>query len=299
MSSIRPECYGTSRSADATGVSIVMKLPTREEINVHDSLDERTACEHFLGKSLEEAEALFRENSLKYQEDLMFMGASAFRFYVQAAINYIQSDQATEDLDMIRCFARILELRWEFEVEALVPIAPQLASVCRYIAEHHDRFTLQPDIDGDLRPRFRALEQTFRFTHAKRLQARSIKENHSQPNGIGRDIAFYVALLVPAGLMAYYLWAFALVISRYVAYALPGRPQAALTIFFLDHRILLLLFPAPWLLFAIYSLVRGPQSTRTLVCFSSTLILGLLALSVLEAIALAMPWIFIPARLSN
>lgn len=39
-------------------------LPTCREINVYDSLDERSACEHFLGKTLEEAEALFRENSL-------------------------------------------------------------------------------------------------------------------------------------------------------------------------------------------------------------------------------------------
>lgn len=59
-----------------------MPLPTRQDINVHDSLDERSACEHFLGKSLLEAETLFRENSLYYQEDLMFMGASAFRFYL-------------------------------------------------------------------------------------------------------------------------------------------------------------------------------------------------------------------------
>ena len=138
-----------------------MTLPTRQEINVHDSLDERTACEHFLGKSLAEAEALFREASLAYQEDLMFMGASAFRFYVQAAISYIQSESATGDSDIISCFASILEHRLEYEAEELRPVADRLASICGYILEHYDRFDLMSEIYGDVRPRFQALRQTF------------------------------------------------------------------------------------------------------------------------------------------
>lgn len=46
-----------------------MSLPTRQDINVNDSLDERTAYKHFLSKSLTEADALFAENSAYYQED--------------------------------------------------------------------------------------------------------------------------------------------------------------------------------------------------------------------------------------
>lgn len=138
-----------------------MTLPTRQDINVHDSLDERSACEHFLGKTLEEAEGLFRENSLHYQEDLMFMGATAFRFYVRAAVSYIQSEGATGDSDMINCFAGLLEHRLEFEPEELVAVAPLLASACGYILQHYDRFSVTPNIYGDLRPRFQALEQAF------------------------------------------------------------------------------------------------------------------------------------------
>lgn len=138
-----------------------MTLPTRQDINVHDSLDERSACEHFLGKSLVEAEALFRENSLYYQEDLMFMGASAFRFYVQAAISYIQSEAATGDSDMINCFAAILEHRLEAEADELRPVAGHLAAVCGYVVKHYDRFDLAPEIYGDIGPRFRSLQQTF------------------------------------------------------------------------------------------------------------------------------------------
>lgn len=147
-----------------------MKVPTREEINVYDSPDERSASEHFLGKNLEEAEALFRENSLYYQEDLMFMGASAFRFYVQAAINYIMSESATGDDSIISCFAMILEHRLEFEGEELRPVAAQLAAICAYIIDHYGRFDLAPEIYGDLRPRFQSLRQTF----LKQLEAQKI-----------------------------------------------------------------------------------------------------------------------------
>ena len=138
-----------------------MRLPTRQDINVHDSLDERTACEHFLGKSLTEAEALFREASITYQEDLMFMGASAFRYYVQAVVSYIQSEAAAGDSAIISCFASILEHRLEYEAEELRPVAERLVSICGYILEHYDRFNLTPEIYGDVRPRFQALQQTF------------------------------------------------------------------------------------------------------------------------------------------
>ena len=107
-----------------------MTLPTRAEINVYDSLDERYACDHFLGKTLEEAQALFANNALVYQEDLMFMGPVAFRFYVEAAIRYIE---ATRDDSMVSAFAGVLEHRLEFERAELTPVAPQLAAICRFI----------------------------------------------------------------------------------------------------------------------------------------------------------------------
>ena len=139
-----------------------MRLPTAKEINPFpDDLDGQSAEQHFLGKTLQDAEAMFKENSLYYQEDLMFMGPSAFRFYVQAAIAYIQSEAATGDSDMINCFAGILEQRLEFERVELVPIAEQLASICAYIVEDYTRFDLTPEIYGDVRPRFQALQHAF------------------------------------------------------------------------------------------------------------------------------------------
>ena len=138
-----------------------MAIPARDEINVYDSLDERVACDHFLGKSLEQAEALFREISLYYQEDLMWMGPTAFRFYVQSYINYLQNDSAADDID-IRCFASILEHRMGVEAAELIAIAPLLAIACRAITNRYDEYSIKPETDDDLILQFELLEQRIR-----------------------------------------------------------------------------------------------------------------------------------------
>lgn len=68
-----------------------MYVPTESEINIYDTLDEKRAVDHFLGKSVEQAEQLFIENSLKYQEDLMWMGPKAFYYYLESVLRYLQN----------------------------------------------------------------------------------------------------------------------------------------------------------------------------------------------------------------
>jgi hypothetical protein len=119
-------------------VARVMSIPTREQINPYDDLDGRAACDHFLGKSLEQAEALFRENGDYYGGDLMWMGPVAFRYYVQAAIRVVKNESEPRRLEIIPAFVLALEHRLEFERAELVPIAAKLAEVCSYILEHYD-----------------------------------------------------------------------------------------------------------------------------------------------------------------
>ena len=143
--------------------------PSREDIDVYHSLDEASACKHFLGKSLDEAEALFRDNSIYYEEDLLWMGPVAFRFYIHAAIRYVQSDHAIGDSDIVNCLAGTLRHRMQHEpLSALQPIAEPLAVFCAYVVEHLDRFDADPQIYGDLRSDYSALVTAFqRLTNPK------------------------------------------------------------------------------------------------------------------------------------
>jgi hypothetical protein len=139
-----------------------VRLPTANEINpTGDSLDGKHAERMFLGKTLEEAEGLFRENSLFYQEDLMFMGPMGFRYYVFAAINYLRSGASEGDSDMASSFAGLLEQRVKFELKELSPIAGDLASICRYMVDNYGKFKVAAHIYGDVRSRYAALEQIF------------------------------------------------------------------------------------------------------------------------------------------
>ena len=55
----------------------------------------------------------------------------------------------------------ILEFRLEHESAELVPIAEQLASLCDYFITYYERFDLTPNIYGDVRSRFEALQRKF------------------------------------------------------------------------------------------------------------------------------------------
>jgi hypothetical protein len=138
-----------------------MTLPTRQEINpLNDDLDGQAACEHFFGKSLDEAEAMFRERDLYYQEDLMWMGAPAFRYYVPAALQYVR--RSTGDVsEFVSWLVSTLEHRLEWDREELAPVASQLAEFCGYVIEHWSRFSEGAEFYGDVPARCESLRGAF------------------------------------------------------------------------------------------------------------------------------------------
>lgn len=121
-------------------------LPTLADINVHDSLDERWAVGNFLGKTLEQAEELFRESAMTCQEDLQHMGPVAFRFYVPAFVTYLRSAASSGDSYAVNAFASLVRNRWESEPEELKPVRELLADTCRTVLAEFDRFSVDEAI---------------------------------------------------------------------------------------------------------------------------------------------------------
>ena len=78
-------------------------IPSRSDINIDDSLDEQWAEENFFEKSKQEAELMFRDNALRYTDDLYAMGPKALVFYLEAAVDYIVSDHSSEDSGAVSC----------------------------------------------------------------------------------------------------------------------------------------------------------------------------------------------------
>jgi hypothetical protein len=133
-------------------------IPTANDINVYDSLDERSAVEHFLGKDLKQAEELFRQNFNYYQGDLMWMGPSAFCYYVDAAIAYLLSSAANDDSDAVNCFCGLVEFQLDGNAEAIAPACGRLRQAVQTILKDFDRYNCDPQVYGDLPSRYRSLQ---------------------------------------------------------------------------------------------------------------------------------------------
>jgi hypothetical protein len=136
---------------------VISRPPTAEEINVFDSLDERYAVEHFLGKDLDQAEALFRDNFLYYQEDLMWMGPKAFRFYLPAAINFLLGTESAGGSDAASSFCGVLEYRLDCDPAEIDAVGRVIREGILGILENFERFGCNREIYGDVAARFRAL----------------------------------------------------------------------------------------------------------------------------------------------
>jgi hypothetical protein len=74
-----------------------MNIPKPSEINVYGSLDELCALSVFLGKTVDDAEALFRDNSMHCAELLVHMGPRARLYYVEAYLRYLASSSSRDD----------------------------------------------------------------------------------------------------------------------------------------------------------------------------------------------------------
>jgi len=70
-----------------------MTLPTLLDISPTNLmvLDERTAYEHFYGRTISEAVALFREKEEVSVDDLAWMGETGFNYYLDAYIVHLES----------------------------------------------------------------------------------------------------------------------------------------------------------------------------------------------------------------
>jgi hypothetical protein len=131
-------------------------LPTEDELDIYHSQDERIATEHFLNKTLEQAEKMFRGNGLYYQEDLMWMGPKAFHFYLQAVINYLMSDASANDADFVSALNAVI--RFRMQEEGFLSAVDNVRKLVDYVIDHFDKYGVNSDIYGDLLGEYRQLK---------------------------------------------------------------------------------------------------------------------------------------------
>jgi len=135
-----------------------VNIPTPEQINPFGDLDGNHAEKNFLGKSIEEAEALFKESSLYYQEDLFWMGPKAFCFYLPAVYRYLQSKDSEEDCDILNCLAGTLDSRLKDDGSQIADAFPAMLDLCSYVLENYEKFGVDRTIYGDLKIKYEGIK---------------------------------------------------------------------------------------------------------------------------------------------
>lgn len=116
-------------------------LPTKEEINpIPECLDGQSAVTDFLGKTLEDAEEMFRHNSGHCWETLNYLGPVAFRFYVPAAIKFLHDDLPNTDPPNFSWFAHVIDMWLDYQRDELKPVADSLSCLFEEYLVQYSRF---------------------------------------------------------------------------------------------------------------------------------------------------------------
>ncbi len=132
-----------------------MAIPTAREINPFDDLDGQNAEKHFLGKTVSEAVGLFEEGTIYYVSDLMWMGPVAFAYYLPAAVQYVESERAEGDSDIVNCLHSTIDFRLDADGPDIAAAFPMIRRLAAYVLDHYERFDVSPEIYGDLNAGYR------------------------------------------------------------------------------------------------------------------------------------------------
>ena len=123
-----------------------MATPTPDEISPFGTLDEIDALEHFGGKTLLEAEVLFRENGQFYAEDLMWMGSKAFCYYLPAARKYLESDASSGDYEFVSGLCTACGFRFDEEFESVSAAIPEMRAIATVVLRKWREYDIDDDI---------------------------------------------------------------------------------------------------------------------------------------------------------
>ena len=139
-----------------------MKLPSEAEINPFgdDDLDGACAVANLLGKSAEEAAALLADNSIRYQEDYLWIGPVAFCYYVRALLLYLESEESAEDYDFAYTVIQLFRTRLTNDRADVAPAIPIMREFCATTSAHFTRLGFPEKYRPRLPRRIAELEST-------------------------------------------------------------------------------------------------------------------------------------------
>ena len=151
----------------------VTSLPTENEFNPWNcDLDAQHAWKQFGGLDLEQAYEKFCENPMFYQEDFLFMGPVAFKFYFPVVDRFLRREREAWEFDDSQAWilggAMRLQLERRLDDDLLEPVG----SLCCYVQSHLQKFASAKDEQEAISASWREVEQLLAAARGKTVPAR-------------------------------------------------------------------------------------------------------------------------------
>ncbi len=145
-----------------------MRIPGSQDWAGYEAdLDVTYAYNLMFGKSIDEVLPHFRRNPIERADELLFMPAPAFRYYVFAFVKYVMSADAAGDSDVASSFLSLIFARINRDPVSVLEIMDDLTSCLDYIAENQLFFEASVDIYGDFQVRRDEIERIRRRLDAR------------------------------------------------------------------------------------------------------------------------------------
>lgn len=127
----------------------MLEIPTESDWRSEPwCLDAEHAYKKLAGKSRKETVELFHENSLAYQEDIMFMPFACFPFYANAYIDYLRSDLAKDDSDGASCFFGLIDVRIQDISKTENGFPESVIETLKHLGENQNWYDAEESIYG-------------------------------------------------------------------------------------------------------------------------------------------------------
>jgi len=129
-----------------------MKKPTKSDwgnIDNHN-LDAQCSFDHFAGLSKGAARELFKDDALRYSEDLQSMPEKPFNFYVRVYAEYLLSNDALEDSDGASSFLHLIVTMLKNQRSLISPETLQiLISTAKLVSSQQAAYDADYEIYGN------------------------------------------------------------------------------------------------------------------------------------------------------
>lgn len=118
-----------------------ISLPTEKDFDPWNGcLDAQHAWKQFGGLELEQAYEKFCENPLNYQEDFMFMGPKAFKFYFPVVVCYLQACPFPEEYGDSQAWILGKAMKTQLERRKDDDLLRPIGELCQHVRTHLSQY---------------------------------------------------------------------------------------------------------------------------------------------------------------